>query len=146
MGSRTEIGIGLGTVGGVFSGGSSLSVVPRGASFERSAVVTEKGLNIVKSHLAQFGDDAGNAGMIQRLENSIANGRRVTGPDRNFYMHELKEATLMRRGMPYNSAHPEAIRWDRVSPFELYHPEVIKANPTIFNPNFLEFWRIPPPK
>lgn len=111
---------------------------------ERSAVVSENGLNIVKSHLAQFGDDAGNTGMVQRLENAMANGRRVTGADRNFYMHELKEATLMGRGMTDEAAHKAALVWDRANPFSIYHPEVIKQYPSIFSPNFLKYWEAKP--
>src|ERR1041385_5368337 len=72
-------------------------------------VVTEKGLEIVKSHLGRFDEDPPTAAMVQRLQNTLANGGRVTGADRNFYVHELRESTLMGRGVGPEEAHLEAI-------------------------------------
>ncbi|HRJ87051.1 MAG TPA: RHS repeat-associated core domain-containing protein [Pyrinomonadaceae bacterium] len=108
----------------------------------RSVVVTPKGLDIVKNHLARFGDDAGNSGMVRRLEDAIkSSGGRVTGADRNFYVHELKESTLFRRNLfTSDEAHKIALRWDNANPFSLYHRDVIRANPRIFNPNFMQYW------
>jgi RHS repeat-associated protein len=111
---------------------------------ERSIIVTEKGLDRVKSHLAQFGPDPGNAGMINRLENSLENGGRVVGADRAFYTHELKESTLMKSGMSDEAAHHAAVAWDGVSYFDLYHPEVFNQYPTLFSPGFKAHWESRP--
>jgi RHS repeat-associated protein len=134
------------------TGLESLDALKSGITTERSALASEKGLNIVKDHLSKFGADEGNAGMIQRLENALANGERITGADRNFYMHELKENTvmngLMKKGATfddaYEVAHPGAIQWDKVSPFELYHPEIIqKCGTQCFGPGFFKYWGLP---
>jgi filamentous hemagglutinin len=95
--------------------------------------VSEKGLGIVSSHLSQFGDDAANAGMLQRLQNAFASGQSVTGADANFYLHELSDSTMMAQGMSDDAAHTAALVKYGVSPFSLYAPQVIEANPELFN-------------
>jgi hypothetical protein len=55
-------------------------------------------------------------------------------------MHELSEATMMRRGMPYNAAHEAALGKYGVSPYSVYHPDVISALPEFFNPSWFDFW------
>ena len=98
-----------------------------------SVQLSQKGLDLVGNHLAQFGDDAANAGMMQRLQSSFAAGQRVTGADANFYFHEASESTFMGNGLSYDAAHAAALQKYGVSPFSLYAPEVIQANPTLFN-------------
>jgi hypothetical protein len=65
--------------------------------------------------------------------------------DAVFYMHELSEATLMSKGMPYEVTHWEAIAKYSVNPQSIYAPEVIQQFPELFNPSWFEFWNIPLP-
>jgi hypothetical protein len=111
--------------------------------------VSQRGLEIVETHLAKFGPAAENAAMIARLRAAQAEGRLVSGADASFYMHELNEATRMARlikegktfAEAYEIAHPAAIAKYGVSPFSVYHPEAITAAPPgSFNPRWLEFW------
>jgi hypothetical protein len=103
--------------------------------------VTEEGMQILRGHLEQFGSHPPNAAMIQRLESAL--GVRVTGADANFYLHEISEATMMGRGMPYEAAHAAAIEKYGVSPFSLFAPEVIQAMPEYFNSAWRSFWGLP---
>jgi hypothetical protein len=100
--------------------------------------ITEEGLNTVTSHLAQFGDFAPNQAMIDRLTSQL--GSTVTGADENFYTHELLESEFMGAGMDYDAAHAAALNQAGVSPYSLYHPDVIQQFPEYFNSNWNEFW------
>ncbi len=102
--------------------------------------VTEKGLGIVKQHLEQFGRHGPNDAMIGRLRDAMKAGTRVAGPDANFYLHELNEATLMGRGMTYEVAHAAALGKYGVSPFSLYAPSVVQAYPALFNSAWFTYW------
>jgi len=93
--------------------------------------VTQKGIDIATEHLAQFGEHAPNQAMLDRLGSAV--GTRVTGADANFYLHEISEATMMGRGMSYDAAHAAALGKYGVSPYSLYHPEVIQQFPSLFN-------------
>ncbi|WP_241020171.1 hemagglutinin repeat-containing protein [Burkholderia sp. Ac-20345] len=128
-----------------FGEGNAVKQLVSGVSAE-SVAVSKKGLEIVSSHLSQFGDDAANAGMLQRLQSAFANGQSVTGADANFYLHELTESTLMRQGMSYDVAHAAAVTKYGVSPFQLYAPEVIDANPSLFNNAWRAAAGLPPKK
>ncbi len=105
--------------------------------------ITARGLAIVEKHLALFGDDAANAAMVARLRSALDTGRRVTSADANFYLHELAEATMMRNGMSYETAHAAALGKYGVSNYALYHPEVIGSNPGLFNNAWRAFWGLP---
>lgn len=105
--------------------------------------LSQKGLDLVESHVGQFGNDAANSGMLQRLNDAFAAGQKVTGADANFYLHEASEATMMGRGLGYDAAHAAAIEKYGVSPFSLYHPEVIQANPGLFNNAWRNYWNLP---
>jgi hypothetical protein len=48
----------------------------------------------------------------------------------------------MQRGVPYDAAHPEALRRYGVSPYSVYHPEVIERFPQHFNRNWREYWGV----
>jgi hypothetical protein len=111
----------------------------------RSIKVSEKGLTIVEQHLArpEFAGAPQNAAMIARLRSALSGGSRVTGADASFYLHEVSEATMMGRGLSYDAAHAAALGKYGVSPFSVYHPEVIQAHPGFFNSNWAAFWRIP---
>lgn len=108
--------------------------------------LSEAGLNLVEKHLAQFGEAPENAAMIQRLRSAFGAGRHVTGADANFYLHEAAEATMMNRGMSYDVAHAAALEKYGVSPYSIYHPEVVQANPSLFNDAWRSFWRLLSPK
>lgn len=83
---------------------------------------------------------------------AMTNGQKVTGADASFYMHEVAESTamkpLMARGMSfsdaYDIAHPASLQKYQVSPFSVYHPDVIRQvnllEPGSFNNNWIEFW------
>ncbi|MCT7994828.1 hypothetical protein [Laspinema olomoucense] len=103
-------------------------------------------LKIVEQHLAQFEEFPGefpqNRAMLNRLNTALIEGRQISGADLSFYYHELKEAELMTKGLSYKEAHTAALQFYRVSPFSLYHPEVIQQFPDEFNKNWLNAWRI----
>ncbi|GAB1159754.1 hypothetical protein YWY31_57790 [Paenibacillus illinoisensis] len=102
--------------------------------------VSQKGLDIVKNHLSTFDDYAPNQAMIQRIENALQNGKPLTGADASFYMHEVSEFTKMGKGMSYDAAHASAIQKYEVSPFSVYHPDVITSMPGEFNSSWFKFW------
>ncbi len=74
----------------------------------------------------------------------MASGQRVTGADAIFYTHEAAEATKMARGLSYEPAHAAALQKYGVSPYSVYHPDVIRAMPEQFNSNWYNFWGITP--
>ncbi|MDP5275123.1 RHS repeat-associated core domain-containing protein [Chengkuizengella axinellae] len=104
--------------------------------------VSQKGLDIVKSHLSQFGDFPENTAMIRRLEDATANKKKISGADASFYMHEVSESTKMKKGIDYDTAHKEALQKYEVSPFSVYHPDVIKSMPENFGGAWKKFWGI----
>jgi hypothetical protein len=55
-------------------------------------------------------------------------------------MHEVAEATMMGSGAAYEAAHSAALLKYGVSPFSVYHPEVILKYASEFNANWLRFW------
>lgn len=55
---------------------------------------------------------------------------------------KISESTMMGRGMSYESAHAAAIEKYGVSPFSLYHPEVIQQFPGEFNNAWRAYWGI----
>ncbi len=86
-----------------------------------------------------------NNNFIQRLRKEMAVDR--TEYDRPVELlrrplHEVSEATMMARGLPYDTAHASALAKYGVSPFSAYHPEVIAANPSAFNSNWFKYWGI----
>jgi len=76
--------------------------------------------------------------MMARVRQAFMRGERISGADASFYMHEISESTMMRRGMPYTAAHQAAIDKYRVSPYTLYHSDIVRASP-IFSSN--PWWR-----
>ncbi|GHT96973.1 hypothetical protein AGMMS49545_23470 [Betaproteobacteria bacterium] len=96
--------------------------------------VTEKGIARVESHAAQFGNDPANAVMIERLRAGHA-----TPQDLTFYMHELKESSLMRQGLSDRAAHLETLKWQGIEykagyEAKIYHPDAIRAGGSEFSP------------
>lgn len=135
--SLTDAGRGTGAFLDGTAGGVGLGRVS-----DMSLRVSEKGLGIVESHLGQFGPVPENTAMIARLRGALESGTRISGADASFYLHELNEATLMGRGLTYEAAHAAALGRYGVSPFSVYHPDVILANPGVFNSNWFNFWGI----
>jgi hypothetical protein len=80
--------------------------------------------------------------MIDRLQKAVNRGRKLYSADKNFYMHELKEMTLMRGGMGYRVAHDATLAYYNVSNFAIYHPSVIAMYPENFAIGFFNFWGI----
>jgi hypothetical protein len=80
--------------------------------------------------------------MINRIETALNNGKKLTGADASYYMHELKEGTLMGTGLSYEAAHAAALEAYQVSPFSVYHPEVIQQNPSAWGKPWFNFWGI----
>ena len=105
--------------------------------------VTREGLDTVKQHLSEFPGHAPNTAMINRLETALGQGAKITGADASFYLHELKEFELMQAGMNYDLAHQASLNFYNVSPFSLYHPNVIQTFPSEFNALWKEFWGLP---
>jgi RHS repeat-associated protein len=128
---------------GAADGGSGL-----GKLAGRSIQVSQKGLNRVKNHLSNpfFEEAPENQAVIGRLESAMANGRRVSGADASFYMHEVHEATLMRAagytGDAYAAAHQAALDRYGVSQFSVYHPDVIQQFSSRFGGAWRAFWRL----
>ncbi len=106
----------------------------------KSINVTTKGLNLVKNHVAQFGDLPENTAMIKRIESALKNGKPITSADASFYMHEAAEATMMQEGIPYEVAHEAVLKKYNVSPYSVYHPGVIQQFSEWFNQGFKNFW------
>lgn len=104
---------------------------------------TQKGVDNVKDHISSNNfDSPENSAMIERLQNAVNKGQKIYGADKNFYMHELKEMTLMRGGMGYDAAHKAALAYYNVSNYALYHPSVIAALPEYFSTGFFNYWGI----
>lgn len=106
----------------------------------KSINVSGKGLDLVKNHISQFGDVPENTAMIYRIESALKSGQAITGADASFYMHEAAEATMMQGGSSYKAAHEAALQKYSVSPFSVYHPEVIQNFSEWFNQGFKDFW------
>lgn len=80
--------------------------------------------------------------MLDRLKIALENGEKITGADAVFYTHEIKEAQIVYSGILQEDAHKMALRYYEVSPFSVYHPDVIKMKPEWWNNSWFEFWNI----
>ncbi|WP_292795023.1 hypothetical protein [Nostoc sp. NMS7] len=104
--------------------------------------VERENLEIIKKHISKFNDFLPNQKMIERLQQALDSGQKISGADASFYFHELKEAELMEQGYDWYTSYPMAVAHYGVSPYSLYHPEVIRAYPEEFNRNWMKAWRI----
>lgn len=107
----------------------------RGAAGVR---VTGRGVDAVQAHVARFGPEALNEGMLLRLRGIVEGKVSPSAVDLNFYTHELRESVRYRRlGFPtgagdnhelWNNAHTATLADYRldVDLTLLYHPSVIK--------------------
>ena len=106
-------------------------------------VIEQKQLDILKTHIAtNFPAYEPNEMMIDRLQNALDNNQRISGADASFYFHELKESELMQQGYTYQEAHQQALHYYEVSPFSVYHPDVIVACHEEFNQKWRDSWGI----
>lgn len=55
-------------------------------------------------------------------------------------MHEVSESTMMKKGIDYDTAHAKALQKYNVSPFSVYHADVIKSMPENFGMAWRKFW------
>ena len=122
--------------------GSAISGVA-GRVASRGIRVSEKGLGLIGEHLAQFGEVEYNSMMMQRPGSALNSGARITGADATFYLHEASEATMQARGLSQPAAHAAALS-KYGSEYDLYHPDVIKALPQMFNQTWFRYWNIFP--
>lgn len=118
----------------------------------RPIKVSQKGIEIIENHIKKIHDlwdvYEPNIIMLRRIKEALKENRLLTRADASFYMHEIREATLveqlMRRGKPFSDAqtvaHLEALDRYKVSPFSVYNPDVIKSLPGEFNSNWAGFW------
>ena len=98
--------------------------------------ITNRGIARIEKHLKSIDalDDPANLMMIKRLKD----GKR-SFQDINFYMHELKESSLLSSGLKPRGAHLQTLKWQNIlykPGYEkyLYHPSVIDKFPDFFNP------------
>jgi len=94
----------------------------------------------VTTHVAQFDEVGENTAMLKRLGAALKAGERLTGADKNFYLHELKEPELMAEGFSPETAHLIALQERGQSAYSFYSPDVVQAFPETFNSNWLGFW------
>ena len=106
--------------------------------------VTQSGVDNIKNYLTEQGfiGDYENQAMLNRLENALSSGQKITGADAVFYTHELKEAQLVASGIEQTVAHEAALQYYEVSPFSVYHPDVIQMEPGWWNNAWYDFWGI----
>ncbi|MCU7929036.1 MAG: hypothetical protein KZQ97_21750 [Candidatus Thiodiazotropha sp. (ex Dulcina madagascariensis)] len=104
--------------------------------------ISNRGIDVVEGHISRFGDDAANQVMLQRLRGIESGEIRGTVTDYNFYSHELREFTRVRRlgyetgPLPndvYYNAHSATLREYGIAPTTydqslraLYHPDAIR--------------------
>ncbi len=97
-------------------------------------------LSKISSHVSQF-DYAPNDAMLNRLGDAYKSGSRLTGADRNFFIHELREATFMAKGLGAEQAHLATLAYHQMSGFAVYHPAVIQAFGSLyFNSGWFAYW------
>jgi hypothetical protein len=98
--------------------------------------ITPRGIEAVEKHLARFGTDSANEGMLRRLREIAAGKMHPTEVDLNFYSHELREFVRYRRLGATSGSGDNYELWNNThsatladyglteQPGVLYHPEV----------------------
>ena len=125
---------------GAYNAGAKAGGTGLGILTGKEIAVSKKGIQLVETHLAQFGSNAPNTAMIIRLKAALQQGKKIEGADASFYLHEAFESTRMAKGIPYEIAHQAALLKYAVSPFSIYHIDVILAFKSFFNKNWITFW------
>ncbi|WP_405488604.1 hypothetical protein [Nocardia sp. NBC_00511] len=105
------------------------------SSFSRSD------LQQVEQHLGKLDHFDANDAMIERIGEAIDQGKPLTESQQNFMNHELTEAKLMDKGMPYEDAHELAL--ETHPPGQNYDPDVIDKYPE-FGPWWRKMNGLPP--
>ena len=142
---KLDSDVGAGVINGSGKGiRQDTSNIPKSKTslWGKEKYVTEKGINTVKQHLSGDLADEYNDAMITRIEQAYNKKLKISGADLDFYAHELYEANMMNKGMSYENAHELAKMYYNAIEFNLYHPEVIKQNPKLFNHAWFDFWNI----
>ncbi len=103
---------------------------------------TKEGLDIIEKHLSGDMQADYNDAMIERIKNILKERGELTGPDAEFYRHEIEETRLMNQGMDYDTAHGAALDKYGVTEFDLYHPDVIESMPEWFGSPWFDYWGI----
>ncbi len=103
-----------------------------GSKSINDVVINSKGIENIRKHLSRMDADVANEMMVTRLE-KIANGElAATTTDLNFYAHELREMSLMDKGLKYQEAHAQALKEYGVTSADLYTSEAVKAGDAAF--------------
>lgn len=143
LGSFVLLAIDLSPLGHISRGAKlttlGLENAPRGVA------VSKAGLAIVEKHLAQFGEDAANTMMMERIRAAHQYGLRIFGPYKDFYMHELYESTMMSKGIPWAESHLASLERYGATQMQLYHPKIIQhlhKTKGMFSQAYLDFWGI----
>ena len=107
-------------------------------------IPTKKGVELIKENLARVNDGENpiNPAMIKRIEDAIENKLKLVSADANYYLHEISENTFRKKGFDNDEAHKAALDKYGVSPFAIYHPDVIKQFPSEFGIGWRKFWGI----
>ena len=133
-------------LGGVGIGKEVPGVGTPGSSVESAAVARSASSRLlddaarIEAHLARLDHSPANDAMLARIRSAAAEGRTLSAADENFIRHELIEASLMDRGLSWETAHEIAGRSHPT--FANYDPEVIKQFPERFNNNWRAYWGI----
>ncbi len=106
------------------------------------ARVTQEGLDTITRHLSRLngGDYEGNLAMMDRLKARL--GSKITGPDFNYYVHEIMESRLMDKGFDYYSAHDWVLAVAGISPYAVYARELVLQHPDWFGRPYRAYWGI----
>lgn len=101
--------------------------------------VTSKGVDVVERHLARFGADAANPGMIEKLRRIASGELKATTADMNFYTHELREFVRYRR-LGHPEGNPGHDVWDNAHTATL-EDYGLKGNTTdLYDPDIFAWW------
>ena len=133
------------SLGGVIveSTSSGLTKEGLGKLSGKTYKITQKGIDIIKKHIKDNNFECyENIQMIKRLENALIKGEKITGADASYYFHEIREWYLMKNGFAYDEAHAAALKIYGVSPFSVYHPDVILMEPSAWGAPWFKFWEI----
>ena len=127
-------------IGGTAAGYGLCKLGGGGPSGRPTAEGFQRMLNHLKSFVGGGKLDPPEQAMVNRIQSALENGGNIEGADLGFYQHELAEAPLMQRGVPYPDAHAAAKQQYGVGKdWELYDPDVILNNSTLFNPKASEY-------
>ncbi len=70
--------------------------------------ITNRGIDYAEQHLARFGPDPANQGMVQRLRDIASGKLKPTQTDLNFYSHELRESIRYKQ-LGFPSGQPSGV-------------------------------------